>query len=292
VTEQQRQIFVALSKKRRIPAFGRLAFPDRHERDYKRWLRHLAEVVSIEVQRQLITRLPSLTNEAYMFRPLDARKDAADDDLVKIINGIKVKVRANFNDPEVKRLTRKLAQDISRYNEDVILRAFKRVAGVNLIFSQAWLPAELAMFVSSNVRLITSLRDGSIDRVADKVLSGWRENRGWESIRDDIMNEVDPRVGNIRSRADLIARDQVAKLNGQLTMLRQTELGIERYIWRTAMDERVRPAHQMLSGRVYSWDKPPAGHGHPGQEYRCRCVAEPYLADLLGVDATASAGEE
>lgn len=48
------------------------------------------------------------------------------------------------------------------------------------------------------------------------------------------------------------------------------------YIWRTRDDEKVRPSHADNNGRVFAWDDPPET-GHPGEDYGCRCTAEPFM---------------
>lgn len=48
------------------------------------------------------------------------------------------------------------------------------------------------------------------------------------------------------------------------------------YIWRTRGDGKVRASHAANNGRIFSWDNPPAT-GHPGEDYNCRCTAEPYV---------------
>lgn len=48
------------------------------------------------------------------------------------------------------------------------------------------------------------------------------------------------------------------------------------YIWRTRGDNKVRAAHAANNGRIFSWDNPPPT-GHPGEDYGCRCTAEPYV---------------
>lgn len=81
------------------------------------------------------------------------------------------------------------------------------------------------------------------------------------------------------SRAELIARDQTLKLNGQMTQMRQQNAGVQSYTWSTSLDERVRDTHEALEGEVFSWLSPPAV-GHPGQDFQCRCVPLPNLPDL------------
>ncbi len=48
----------------------------------------------------------------------------------------------------------------------------------------------------------------------------------------------------------------------------------EMYVWRTRGDGNVRGTHQANNGKIFTRDNPPET-GHPGQEWGCRCVAEP-----------------
>ena len=59
-----------------------------------------------------------------------------------------------------------------------------------------------------------------------------------------------------------------------INQLRQEDLGVERYVWRSRDDDRVRSSHAENDDQVFRWDSPPSG-GHPGQAPNCRCYAEP-----------------
>ena len=61
--------------------------------------------------------------------------------------------------------------------------------------------------------------------------------------------------------------------------LKQQSRPTSHYIWRTRRDNKVRPSHAANDGKIFAWDDPP-GTGHPGDDYGCRCTAEPYLPDL------------
>ncbi len=102
-----------------------------------------------------------------------------------------------------------------------------------------------------------------------------------EELRSLVMERFDVS----KSRADLIARDQVLKLNGQITEERQTRAGVEQYVWTTAGDERVREEHAALEGQVIDWNSPPTV-GHPGEDYQCRCVAFPLIPEIDGPQTT------
>lgn len=108
-----------------------------------------------------------------------------------------------------------------------------------------------------------------------------------EVIRDKLREQLQIS----KRRAELIARDQTLKASGQLQEARQRQAGITRYVWTTSLDERVRPDHVALEGRIFSWDDPPITNmsevrkgrperrGHPGSDYQCRCTADPVLDD-------------
>ena len=51
------------------------------------------------------------------------------------------------------------------------------------------------------------------------------------------------------------------------------------YIWHTRKDEKVRDKHAEREGKIFNWHVPPEG-GHPGEDYNCRCWAEPYRAEI------------
>jgi hypothetical protein len=51
------------------------------------------------------------------------------------------------------------------------------------------------------------------------------------------------------------------------------------YIWRTRGDGRVRASHAANDGKVFDRNNPPPT-GNPGQDYGCRCWAEPVGGDV------------
>jgi len=48
------------------------------------------------------------------------------------------------------------------------------------------------------------------------------------------------------------------------------------YIWLTRGDGKVRASHAANNGKVFAWDNQPPT-GHPGENYGCRCIAQPYV---------------
>ncbi|MCP4393335.1 MAG: hypothetical protein GY804_03565, partial [Alphaproteobacteria bacterium] len=52
-----------------------------------------------------------------------------------------------------------------------------------------------------------------------------------------------------------------------------------KYIWHTQKDSKTRSSHADRDGKVFEWAHPPEG-GHPGEDYNCRCWAEPVMEEV------------
>ncbi|AWN22200.1 hypothetical protein DKM44_02255 [Deinococcus irradiatisoli] len=85
----------------------------------------------------------------------------------------------------------------------------------------------------------------------------------------DLLQE---RLGVHRSRAVLIAQDQMLTAASRAGIDRLRTVGVKQFSWETQQDRRVRPAHQVLQDQVFTWRSAPE---LPGQAVLCRCFAAP-----------------
>lgn len=134
---------------------------------------------------------------------------------------------------------------------------------------------QLKKWVEENVGLISSIPEDTLEKMKDIVYDGF--TNGKTTTR--MVKEIQRAYGISRRRAELIARDQTAKLNGQIQKTQQQDAGITEYVWSTTGDERVRRSHRELNGKKFSWDDPPENSDgrkcHPGQDFQCRCIGRP-----------------
>lgn len=124
-----------------------------------------------------------------------------------------------------------------------------------------------------NVALVKSIAAEQLTDVRALV----RESAGKGRRVEDLANDLRERFGVSESRAELIAIDQTLKTNSDLSAVRFKEAGVERYVWSTSRDEKVRPMHAALEGRIFTIGDPPVVNEQgdrlePGQDVRCRCV--------------------
>jgi SPP1 gp7 family putative phage head morphogenesis protein len=132
-------------------------------------------------------------------------------------------------------------------------------------------------WTAANVGLIKTIPQESLGKMRDIVKSGYLRGTNTKSI----AREIQENYGIGKSRAQFIARDQIAKLNANITREQQSDAGVSEYVWRTAGDVRVRDSHKPLNDKRFKYSEPPVvddktgRRASPGEDYQCRCVALP-----------------
>ena len=187
--------------------------------------------------------------------------------------------------------TNRLTQ-ANQHNRRAFITAWKKAYGVNV---SPLLPKPIRVYgrlidkgsivevnraIRVNVELIKSIPKQHLSKIQIAIEKGLATGGDDWSLKE-LIKSIEGIDDQTKRRAKLIARDQLQKLNGTLNQVRQQDLGVNGYIWRTSADERVRESHRDNDGKRFQWDKPPSGTGHPGEDINCRCVAEPDLSQLI-----------
>lgn len=200
------------------------------------------------------------------------RMDAVGDILDTIVNKIKQNYYILVTRDFLKRKIQQMIDAVNNFNMNEFRQSLKSAIGVDVFQSEPKLEEMTELWVKENITLITSVENQYFDRLENIISDAVRNG----TLTPEVTKQIQDLTGVSKRRAQLIAVDQIGKLNGQLTKYRQTMAGIQEYIWRTAGDNRVRPAHMLRNGKKFKWSNPPPD-GHPGMAIRCRCVAIPVI---------------
>lgn len=266
---------LAGTRRRRRRKPPRPQFPRGARLQYQRALLELVREMRVILREQLFPALERIETEAALNRTDGVRLDQVDEEIERVIGDVRIVFARRFSVERNKDIARTQATSTNAFNRKDVDRQVLSVLGIDL-GTEPTIAPHLAEFVRENARLIKDIPAKLLNDVEGIISRGVRRGR----LASAMAKEIGERLDVTESRAKLIARDQVSKLNGELTQLRQTSLGVRRYIWLTSQDERVRPSHEERDGEVFSWANPPVD-GHPGEPINCRCVAEPILEDIL-----------
>ena len=255
--------------------------PESAEREYVRTANAYMRILKEELEKEL----PKLKESYKANRDEEVYKkqhnDGATDLMLsvsQIFNAIKNNIiarTAGFG------LRRKL-ELLGNMNRKLTVKEWKRVIkatlGIDIMedyYLGSFYAEQITKWVEYNVSLIKTIPEDSLENMRKIVYDGFNEGKTTTRIVKEIQREY----GISKRRAELIARDQTAKLNGQIQRAQQQDAGIEKYIWYTTGDQRVRRSHSELNGKMFSWDNPPENSDgrkcHPGEDYQCRCIGRP-----------------
>lgn len=209
------------------------------------------------------------------------RRDADDEEsrLEAALNSAAQAWSREFTGSKLESLAFKAGEAASQHQKRQWVRQVKAVIGIEPDTVEAWAPSALESFSRENASLIGTLSEETVEDVRTTVLEAVRKGARHETV-SKLLTE---RMGVSKSRAKLIARDQIGKVTATFEKERQVRSGVTQYIWRTVRDNRVRERHEELQGKTFSWDDPPVvdpktgRKAHPGEDFQCRCWAEPVL---------------
>ena len=105
----------------------------------------------------------------------------------------------------------------------------------------------------------------------------------------NVYRRLEKLAGMTRTKAKMIARDQLGTLNARMTQFEHESAGVTKYKWVTRRDSLVRDCHRELNGTIHKWSEPPpmwymtksrgivytGRYCNPGEDYGCRCTASP-----------------
>lgn len=146
-------------------------------------------------------------------------------------------------------------------------------------------------WIRQNVSMIQSVPSEYLTDIENIIRWGYETRQP----KVNVYRRLEKQIGLTRSKAVMIARDQLGTLYYQMTRHEQESAGVSRYIWITKKDDRVRDSHRELHGTIQSWNAPPpmwywtesrgrvytGRYCHPGEDFGCRCRAKPVF-DLEG----------
>ena len=255
--------------------------PQSAEREYIRVVNEYMRLLKQEIEKAI----PEIKDSYKVNRDSDIKDGIRADsftDLMLRINEIFVSIESKL----VKKVSgyglRKKLENLANLNRKLTVKEWKKAIrstlGIDIredYYLGDFYNEQLQDWAKQNVDLISTIPNDSLAKMREIVYNGYISGKTTTRMLKEIQRAYKVSLKHAR----LIARDQTAKLNGQIQRHQQIDAGITEYIWCTCGDERVRESHRALNGKKFSWDNPPLNSDgracHPGEDYQCRCIGRP-----------------
>lgn len=186
---------------------------------------------------------------------------------------------------------------VKEKTETQFVNEFERQTGTKPLPAQLNVDEFIQDSLQKNISLIKTVPGqyfSDIQRITEEAVT-----KG--ELTASAKKKIQELTGAAKNRARLIARDQIAKLTGNIEEARQRKSGVTEYIWRTRQDGRVRSFantsgtsdHKRLEGTIQKWSSPPitvfrgkrtGQTNHPSQDIQCRCFPQAIYDEITGVD--------
>jgi len=153
---------------------------------------------------------------------------------------------------------KQFAEDIEKWNTKKFTEGVNKELGVDFYLPQTEFSKELVSgWVTSNDKVLDRYLVDTVEKLREQItrdyMSGLRATEIESKLLDPIAggNTINLTNEQVVKKAKLWARNEVGNLNTNLTKTRQNDLGIDKSMWSTSGDERVRCQHRAYDGKMY-----------------------------------------
>jgi SPP1 gp7 family putative phage head morphogenesis protein len=252
--------------------FQPIKTPYNLELEYYRYLKFIIEQIHKRFENIVVNGM----NKQYI------REQVEDESYItrfkRLINEFNEKIDKQFDLQRILKIAGDTVNFVYNYNE-TLWTAQLRNFGIDLKkdISYRFLKDYLKMRVQSNVLIITKLKDDVISSLEETIYRNFEQGK----THKELAQELNEKLRIDKRKAVLIARNEIKNTNTQLNKKRMQEYGIEKAIWETAEDERVRSDHRHFQGKEYvvgiGLKNSEGIYEEVGEAINCRCVAIPIL---------------
>lgn len=210
--------------------------------------------------------------------------DSPTSDISKEMKRLIRQWRRRYGD-EARSLAKWLANETRKHTARNLQNQFKEVnkvvGGFNLEFGYMSQRERFVFnaIVESNVNLIKSIGEQYLTQVQGIVLRSIEVGNDLGEMTEQLESQYDI----TERRAAMIARDQTAKANENLSRVRLKDYGVTQMRWlHTSAGTTYRESHLEMDGEIYDinegcYDVDYGGYIHPAELVNCRCVGVPII---------------
>lgn len=194
--------------------------------------------------------------------------------LLGLASRVKRKLLKQFTNDRLERLSSRITSKVDNRNKAELYRRVENTIGISRkeLEASEGLTYQINALTLETAQWVKKLRDETLEQWTANTLRMMAEGQSLEQI----MSQFDDMVEKRKNHGKMVARTQIASFNSLTTKARAQNLGIEKAVWVTSKDERVRESHKARDGEEFElgvglYNSRDGKTLLPGIDYNCRC---------------------
>ena len=247
--------------------------PRAQERELEQATAYMIEQISQRFRNQAIKSLHASTVDKFE----DAQPGNYARVFLRLANRTSSKLIKQFDNKRIDALVKSVLGKVNKRNRSELYSRVEKAIGLSTteLTATEGLTADINALNLETAQWVKKLRDETLELYTANTLQAMTQG----SSLEEILSQFDGMVEKRKNHAKFTARNQIGNFNSITTKLRAQNLGIEKAIWRTSKDERVRKCHERREGKEFELGKGlySSCDGQwllPGVDYQCRCDYE------------------
>ena len=255
--------------------------PKTEIREFGEAIRYMIEQMETRWRNQVFEQLHQSTVKKFA----DAQAGNFARVYLRLADKVRRKLLQQFDDKRLEDLAKKYTGKVnSRNKKEFYARATDIIGiGADELEATEGLTFQINAFQLETYQWLRKTRDDTMQMWTSQTLRDMAEGK----TLPEILSKFDGMVEKRKGHAEMVARTQISTFNSLVSKTRARNLGIEKAIWVTSKDERVRgnpsgrypnakPSHWWADGREFDLSEGltfPGGQALlPGISPNCRCT--------------------
>lgn len=249
-------------------------YPKAIERKFSEAMVYMVNLMGQLYRSQVLEALPQSTVKQF--------SDNYAQDYLAMAYEVTDKIRARFDDERIEQLANKYLKQADTASKQQLYKAIGDKIGIDYrqLIAEESLTDDYNALVLETSQWAKKLRDDTLEFFTANSLRVMTQG----ATMEQVMSEFDETASKRKDHAKFVARNQIANFNSMMSKVRAQNLGIEKAVWVTAGDERVRPCHRDRNGTEFDlkegcFSKCDGKYLQAGTDFQCRCTVNYILPE-------------
>lgn len=244
--------------------------PKTEIREFGEAIRYMIEQMETRWRNQVFEQLHQRTVKKFA----DAQIGNFARVYLRLADKTRRKLLSQFDDKRLEQLAKKYTGKVNRRNRELFYKRAADKIGISADELEATegLTFQINAFQLETYQWLRKMRDDTMQMWTSQTLKDMAEGK----TLPEILSQFDDMVEQRKGHAEMVAQTQISTFNSLVCKTRARNLGIEKAVWVTSHDERVRASHQDRDGKEFNlaeglYSSVDGKTLLPGIDYRCRC---------------------